>query len=183
VFLINHLPTSVLGYKSPHEVVFGFAPTYDSLRVFGCFCYPLLAPFGRSKLDFKSTRCVFLGYSTNHKGYLYLEPQAHHFYISHHVKFNEFQFPYKYMQQPDTHASQLFKIKALPRLLKTVAEKSIAPALQVSHHDPITIVQDAEPVQEESASQPATSASLSSSTTADITPVPPAISLTSAPAP
>jgi histone deacetylase 1/2 len=67
VFLINRLPTSVLGYKSPHEVVFGSAPTYDSLRVFGCSCYPLLAPFGRSKLNFKSTRCVFLGYSTNHK--------------------------------------------------------------------------------------------------------------------
>jgi len=89
VFLINRLPTSVLGYKSPHEVVFGSAPTYDSLRVFGCSCYPLLAPFGRSKLDFRSTRCVFLGYSTNHKGYLCLEPQTYHFYISRHVKFNE----------------------------------------------------------------------------------------------
>jgi len=55
VFLINRLPTLVLGYKSPHEVVFGSAPTCDSLRVFGCSYYPLLAPFGRSKLDFKST--------------------------------------------------------------------------------------------------------------------------------
>jgi len=156
VFLINRLPTSVLGYKSPHEVVFGSALTYDSLRVFGCSCYPLLAPFGRSKLDFKSTRCVFLGYSTNHKGYLCLEPQTHHFYISRHVKFNELQFPYKCMYQPDTHASQLFKIKALPQLLKTVAEKSIATSPQDSHHDPATIVQNAENVQEESAPQPAT---------------------------
>ena len=97
VFLINHLPTSVLGYKSPYEVIFGYAPAYDSLRVFGCACYPLLAPFGISKLDFKSTRCVFLGYSTNHKGYLCLEPQTHHHDISRHVKFNESQFPYKYM--------------------------------------------------------------------------------------
>jgi hypothetical protein len=86
------------------------------------------------------------------------------------------------MQQPDTHASHLFKIKALPRLLKTVEEKSIATAPQVSHHDPATIVQNAENVQEESAPQPATSASLSSSTAADITLVPPMISLTSAPA-
>jgi hypothetical protein len=87
------------------------------------------------------------------------------------------------MQQPDTHASQLFKIKALPRLLKTVVEKSIATAPQVSHHDLVTILQNAEIVQEESTSQPATSASLSSSTAPEITPVPPAISLTFGPAP
>jgi hypothetical protein len=85
------------------------------------------------------------------------------------------------MQQPDTHASQLFNIKALPRLLKTVAEKSIATAPQVSHHYPAIIVQNAENVQEELAPQPATSASLSSSTTADITPKPPVISRPSAP--
>ena len=34
VFLINHLPTSILGYKSPHEVVFGYTPTYDSFYEF-----------------------------------------------------------------------------------------------------------------------------------------------------
>ena len=86
------------------------------------------------------------------------------------------------MQQPDTHASQLFKIKALPRLLKTVAEKSIATAPQVSHHDPATIVQNAANIQEELAPQPASSASLSSSTAAEITPEPPVISCSSAPA-
>ncbi|XP_011012711.1 PREDICTED: uncharacterized protein LOC105116907 isoform X2 [Populus euphratica] len=189
VFLINRLPTSVLGYKSPHEVVFGSAPTYDSFRVFGCSCYPLLAPFGRLKLDFKSTRCVFLGYSTNHKGYICFEPWTHCFYISCHVKFNELQFPYKCMQPPDTHASQLFQIKALPRLLKTVAEKSIATATQVSSHDPTTIVPHTETAQEASASQStasallsqsAASASLSSSTAVE-NPVPPVISLASAP--
>jgi len=180
VFLINRLPTSVLGYKSPHEVVFGSAPTYDSFREFGCSCYPLLAPFGRSKLDFKSIRCVFLGYSTNHKGYICFEPRTHRFYISRYVKFNELQFPCKCMQPPDTHASQLFQIKALPRLLKTVAKKSIATATQVSSHDPATIVPHTETAQEASASQSAASASLSSSTAAE-NPVRPVISLASAP--
>ena len=84
------------------------------------------------------------------------------------------------MQQPHTHASQLFKIKAFPRLLKTVAQKSIVPVPPVSYHDPATIVQNAEHIQEESAPQPATSASLSSSTTAEIPPEPPAIPCPSA---
>jgi hypothetical protein len=35
IFLINHLPTSVLGYNSPHEVIFGYASAYNSLRVLG----------------------------------------------------------------------------------------------------------------------------------------------------
>ena len=95
VFLINRLPTSVFGYKSPHEVIFGSTAAYDFLRVFGCSCYPLFTPFGRSKLGFKSTWYVFLGYSNNHKGYLYLEPQTNRLYISRHVKFNESQFPYR----------------------------------------------------------------------------------------
>ena len=139
-------------------MVFGSAPTYDSFRVFGCSCYPLLAPFGRSKLDFKSTRCVFLGYSTNHKGYICFEPQTHRFYISRHVKFNELQFPYKCMQPLDIHASQLFRIKALPRLLKTVADKTIATTTQVSSPGPPTIVPHTDPVQEASTFQPAASA-------------------------
>src|SRR5437879_5812195 len=75
MFLINHLPTPLMGYRSPHEVIYGYAPTYDSLRVFRCSYYPLLEPFGRSKLDFKSTRSVFMGYLTKHKGYICLESQ------------------------------------------------------------------------------------------------------------
>jgi hypothetical protein len=84
------------------------------------------------------------------------------------------------MQPPDTHASQLFQIKALPRLLKTVAKKSIATATQVSSHDPATIVPHTETAQEASASQSAASTSLSSSTAAE-NPVRPVISLASAP--
>jgi len=98
------------------------------------------------------------------------------------MKFNELQFPYKCMQQPHTHASQLFNIKALPRLLKTMVEKSIATAPPISHHDLAIIVQNAEHIQEELAPQPATSASLSSSTATEITPEPPVISRPSAPA-
>ena len=65
VFLINRLPSSVLDHMSPHELAFGSSPNYDFLRVFGCSCYPLLSPFGRTKLEYKSICCVFLGYSAN----------------------------------------------------------------------------------------------------------------------
>lgn len=93
-FLINCLPISIIGHKSPYEIVFGSPPTYDSLSVLKCLCYPLLTPFGRSKLEYKSIRYVFLRYLVNHKGYWCFEPQTGgHIYISRHVKFNELQFP------------------------------------------------------------------------------------------
>ena len=84
------------------------------------------------------------------------------------------------MQPLDIHASQLFRIKALPRLLKTVADKTIATTTQVSFPGPPTIVPHTDPVQEASTFQPAASASVSSSTAAENL-VPPVISLASAP--
>jgi hypothetical protein len=42
-------------------------PDYFSLRVFRCACWPNLCPYNKRKLAFRSTWCVFLGYSTRHK--------------------------------------------------------------------------------------------------------------------
>jgi hypothetical protein len=41
----------------------------SSLKVFGCFCYPLIPSITRNKLQPSSTSCVFLGYPLNHRGY------------------------------------------------------------------------------------------------------------------
>lgn len=95
VFLINYLPSSAVKHKPPRELVFGSSPSLDFLRVFGCSCYPLLSPFGRSKLEYKSVYCVFLGYLAKHKGYCCLEPYFGHLFISRHVNFNELHFPLK----------------------------------------------------------------------------------------
>lgn len=39
------------------------------LQVFKCLCYPFLIQQGLSKLDNKSTYCIFLGYSEDHNAY------------------------------------------------------------------------------------------------------------------
>lgn len=88
VFLINRLPTKALQFKSPLEVLFNIRPDYQSLKVFGCLCFPCLGPYNTHKLNFRSSPYAFLGYATNQKGYKCLDNNGRIF-ISSHVVFNE----------------------------------------------------------------------------------------------
>ena len=54
VYLINTLPTCVLNYLSPYGKLFQKSPTYDSLRVFGCACFPYLQSYNTNKQQFRS---------------------------------------------------------------------------------------------------------------------------------
>jgi len=63
VYLINRMPTTHLKNKYPCGILFGSAPNYLNLRVFGCLCYPWLRPYSQNKLSNRSMPCVFLGYN------------------------------------------------------------------------------------------------------------------------
>ncbi|KAK0606765.1 hypothetical protein LWI29_004059 [Acer saccharum] len=73
VYLINRMPTKVLGYHSPYFRLFGKEPNYRKLRIFGCLCYTWLRPYTSHKLQPRSRPCVFVGYSTEHSAYLCLD--------------------------------------------------------------------------------------------------------------
>ena len=60
-FLINLLPSKVINLDTPVERLLHTKPNYESLRVFGCACWPNLRPYTKRKLAFRSTRCVFWG--------------------------------------------------------------------------------------------------------------------------
>ncbi|KAA3477486.1 Retrovirus-related Pol polyprotein from transposon TNT 1-94 [Gossypium australe] len=64
VHLINMLPTKVLNGISPIEKLFGRRLENHQLRVFKCLCFPLLRPYNRHKLQYRSTPCTFLGSTT-----------------------------------------------------------------------------------------------------------------------
>ncbi|MDV3146689.1 MAG: reverse transcriptase domain-containing protein, partial [Sweet potato little leaf phytoplasma] len=93
VYIINRLPSPVLKSSSPYFMLYQRHPDYFLLRSFGCSCFPFLRPYNSHKLIFRSTECIFLGYSTSHKGYLCLDPITGRLYISRHVVFNESIFP------------------------------------------------------------------------------------------
>lgn len=100
VYLINRLPTMSLNQHIPYAVLFNQNPDYKFLKVFGCACFPLLRPYNSQKFDFRSHECLFLGYSTAHKGYKCLSPSGRIF-ISKDVLFNESKFPYNDIFSPN----------------------------------------------------------------------------------
>jgi hypothetical protein len=92
-YLLNCLPTMVIQAVYPHLALFGSTPSYEHLHVFGYTCYPNTTTTAPHKLSPRSTRCVFLSYSADHKGYRCLDLSTNRQIISRHVVFNEDSFP------------------------------------------------------------------------------------------
>lgn len=60
--LINRTPTKIHKGKTPYELLFGVAPSYDQLRVFGCSFYIHHRPKDKDKFSSRIHPCIFLGY-------------------------------------------------------------------------------------------------------------------------
>ena len=88
VHIIHILSTSVFYNNNSYETLFGIKPDYAHLKHFGCACYPLLHPYNKNKFNFRSTCCVFLGYSLQNKRYICLSNTGK-LYVSRHVVFKE----------------------------------------------------------------------------------------------
>jgi len=117
VFLINRTPSKVIHFATPFERLYNQQPDYSSLRIFGCACWPNLRPYNSRKLEFRSKRCVFLGYSNLHKGYKCLDIPSGRVYISRDVVFDEENFPFKELH-PNAGARLRSEILLLPSSLR-----------------------------------------------------------------
>jgi transposase InsO family protein len=88
-YLINRIPTKVLNDVSPFEVLTKTKPPIDHLRVFGCVCYVFVPGEQRNKLEAKSIKGMFIGYSITQKGYKCYIPDTRRVIVSRDVKFME----------------------------------------------------------------------------------------------
>jgi hypothetical protein len=109
-YLLNRLQSTASPAPTPHHALFGTPPRYDHLQVFGCACYPNTSATASHKLAPRSTRCAFLGYSPDHKGYRCLDLTSRRVLISQHVVFDESDFPYPTSStpSPDPELETLF---------------------------------------------------------------------------
>ncbi|XP_021995273.1 uncharacterized protein LOC110892412 [Helianthus annuus] len=93
-YLINRTPSSVLNGKSPNDLVFGYAPVLNQLRVVGWLCFSTVLN-NSDKFNIHAEKCVMIGYSNEKKGYkLWSLDQKMTFY-SRDVRFYETVFPFK----------------------------------------------------------------------------------------
>lgn len=98
-YIINHLPTKLLSWKSPFEKVCNKKLVYNFMRTFGCACWPNLRPYNHHKFNFRSKTCIFIGYSLCHHGYKCLDLATGNVFVSRHV-LNETLFPYTNTKSP-----------------------------------------------------------------------------------
>ena len=106
-YLLNRLPTSVLHHFSPFGSLFGYPPDYKFLKIFGCACFQYLQPYNKHKLAFRTSKCLFLGYSPFHKGYRCLHSSGR-IYVARSVNFDENSFPYKSLFAPKASSPPQF---------------------------------------------------------------------------
>jgi hypothetical protein len=93
IYLLNHLLIMIIQAACPQLDLFSSAPSYEHLCFFSCSCYPNTAATMPHKLTPQSTSCVFLGYSSDHKGYHCLDLSTNRLIVSQHVVFDEDSFP------------------------------------------------------------------------------------------
>lgn len=140
VYLINRLPSPTTNHQSPFQVLHHTSPDYNFLHSFGCACFPLLTPYNKHKLQFKSSKCVFLGYSTVHKGYKCLS-QTGRLYISDSVIFNEQEFPYVSMFDGSSSASfSSLSPSISPHYMSSSISLSPAPSSSFSTSSPTSSI-------------------------------------------
>ncbi|KAJ6969913.1 hypothetical protein NC653_034466 [Populus alba x Populus x berolinensis] len=139
VYLINRMPTHVLQNKSPFACLFHRTPDYNFLRTFGCLCFPFLRPYHAHKLDFRSSPCVFLGYSSSHLGYRCLDLEFGRVYVSRHVCFHECVFPFKKCEQVTTPPVSPTPPTYLPSLQPPSCFQPLPSQLGKTHNPPLPL--------------------------------------------
>ena len=90
---VNRIPTQVLkGRTTPYEAWYGRKPDLSNLRLFGCVAYAHIPKGHRRKLDSKTEKLRFVGYSRVQKGYRRLNTETKPLVHRKYVTFNELEF-------------------------------------------------------------------------------------------
>ena len=93
VHVHNRSPTAALHSSTPYELWHKSRPDVSHLRVFGCTSYVHVKKDQRKQLQSHTQKCVFIGYPTNFKGWLFWNPTSQKEVLSDSAEFDERAFP------------------------------------------------------------------------------------------
>lgn len=102
--LIKRLPSKVSDQKSPlYEILFNKIPKYNNLKTFWCLAYVTIL-VRDNKFSSRAKRCMYIGNSSNKKGYILYDLKTHNIFVSRDVVFHENIFPLENTQTiPETN--------------------------------------------------------------------------------
>ena len=90
VFFINRIPSSILNWATPYHQLFPNKLLFPiDPKVFGCTCFVRYVRPQVSKLDPKSLKCIYVGYSRVQKRYRCYCPTLRCYFASTDVAFFE----------------------------------------------------------------------------------------------
>ena len=91
-YVRNRLPVSVGKNTTPFEMWHGRKPKVSHMKVFGCIAYSHIPDANRRKLDKKTEKLRFVGYSNTKKGYRLYDEGKKRTVVRRDVVFNEKEF-------------------------------------------------------------------------------------------
>ena len=106
VHIINRLPSPILSFKNPFELLYSKPPSYSHHRVFGCLAYATNVHTSH-KFDYRAMPSIFIGYPAgqnpaDQKAYKLFDLSTKKVFTSRDVKFLEDIFPYASLKSNST---------------------------------------------------------------------------------
>ncbi|MCO5548981.1 hypothetical protein L7F22_002445 [Adiantum nelumboides] len=123
VYIQNRSPTHALQDMTPFQAYYGCKPTVSHFRVFGCSAFVHIPKEKRQKLDFKSRKLLFLGYSAESDAYRLYDPDTRTTTVSRDVVFDE-----SFITSAEGAAAQPIPILPPPSLPDPPASPVITPS-------------------------------------------------------
>ena len=87
--VLNRSPSTALNSRIPCKMFNGYTPNVQYFEVFDSNSFIHVPKNKRSKLDFKSNICIFLGYGNNRKGFQIYNQQSKRIIYTRDIIFNE----------------------------------------------------------------------------------------------
>jgi hypothetical protein len=89
LYVKNKCPSHAIKNKTPYEIWYDHIPSVRHLIFFSSTYYALISKEQRSKIDARSQKCIFLGYSNTTNGYHLYDETNKNFILSKEVIFLE----------------------------------------------------------------------------------------------